>query len=83
MDKNLRDNCLRVLADSDKEGEALRDYVAEKIKELQDCTTIKGTPEQKSILLEGRQLAIQKLKEIFKKITPEKPILKQQKSKYT
>ena len=55
---------LKELAKSDL-GEVLVDYLAEKIKEMNDITTIKGTVEEKGKITEARQLAAKILKELF------------------
>lgn len=67
MNKELRDKQLVSLSSSTY-GDAIRDYIEEKIEELNSCISIDGTPEEKSIRLEGRQIAIKKLREIFKRL---------------
>jgi len=72
MRKDLRDKQLKSLASSDL-GDALKDYINEKIDELNNSSTITGTPEKKIIELEARQLAIKKLSEIFNKLKKSEP----------
>ena len=73
MRKELRDKKLESLANSDL-GDALKDYINEKIDELNNSFTITG--ENKLAELEARQLAIKKLSEIFNKLKKVEPLTK-------
>jgi len=79
MNKEIRDNILKGLAESAKEGEAMRDLIQEKIDELSDIMSIRAGETE----LVGRQFAIKKLKEIKNKITVKKTEkIKRGKSEY-
>lgn len=75
MKHELREKALESLADSSL-GDALKDLINEKIDELNNSSTIKGTSEEKIIELEARQLAIKKLSEIFSKLKKSEPLPK-------
>jgi len=62
MNKELRETQIESLASS-SQGEALREYISEKLTELSDISKAIDWDDVK-----GRQWAIKKLKDIFRKI---------------
>lgn len=72
-DKETRNKMLRELVANENVGIALRDFLEEKMKEID---TVEGADKLEEFL--GRQIAKQKLKELIRFFTPEpeKPIRK-------
>jgi len=70
MKLELREKSLKQLANSDL-GDALKDYINEKMDELNNSSTITGN--NKLVELEARQLAVKKLSEIFNKLKKSEP----------
>lgn len=77
MNKELKEKIIENIAKSSESGPAVRETIQEKIAEVD---TLQGADTLEEVL--GRQIAINKLKEIMKVFTPQKEVVKHKKPSY-